>query len=177
MVSVPAYVILICVVAFVFYFVNGLHDAANSMATVVSTRMLRPIYAAAWAAFFNFAAAFTFSVHAATTTGKGIVHEGAVKSGVILAALVGAIVWGLIIWHLGRPTSSSHALIGGLAGGWRITKTMEMRITRLQPNDHFCAETSAAISLFETTAAGALGKAISAAGHALADELGGNACA
>ncbi len=267
------YVAFICAVAFVFDFINGFHDAANSIATVVSTRVLRPVYAVGWAAFFNFVAAFGFGVHVATTMGKGIVHESAVNNEVILAALVGAIVWDLLTWYLGLPTSSSHALIGGLvgaaliqsgsqsllvsglikvsafivlsplvglflgytsrtlvswifrksspkstarhfrrmqlmsaalyslghgtndaqktmgviaillftngylgaeffvprwvilgahaaialgttAGGWRIVKTMGMRITKLQPVDGFCAETSAAVSLFGTAAAG-----------------------
>ncbi|NIM06471.1 MAG: inorganic phosphate transporter [Armatimonadetes bacterium] len=266
------YVILICAVAYVFDFINGFHDAANSVATVVSTRVLRPIYAVGWAAFFNFAAAFTFGVHVAETMGKGIVQEVAVNNEVILAALIGAIIWDLLTWYMGLPTSSSHALIGGLvgavavksgvgmlkaagiikvsafivlapliglllgvisrtlvswlfrrsspkrvspyfrrlqlvsaalyslghgtndaqktmgiialllysngymdvfkvhpwiilsahaaialgtmAGGWRIIKTMGMRITKLQPVDGFCAETSAAVSLFGTATAG-----------------------
>ncbi len=267
------YVIFICAVAFVFDFINGFHDAANSIATVVSTRVLRPTYAVGWAAFFNFVAAFGFGVHVATTMGKGIVHEPAMDNEVILAALIGAIVWDLATWYLGLPTSSSHALIGGLvgaaivrsgveslhvaglvkitgfvvlsplvgltvgwtlrtlvsrifwrsspkstarqfrrlqlvsaalyslghgtndaqktmgivaillftngylgseffvprwvilgahtaialgttAGGWRIVKTMGMRITKLQPVDGFCAETAAAASLFGTAAAG-----------------------
>jgi len=267
------YVIFICAVAFVFDFINGFHDAANSIATVVSTRVLRPVYAVGWAAFFNFVAAFGFGVHVATTMGKGIVYEPAINNEVILAALIGAIVWDLLTWYLGLPTSSSHALIGGLigaaiigsgvdslhlaglfkvtafivlsplvglflgycfrmsisrlfwrsspkstartfrrlqlvsaalyslghgtndaqktmgivaillftngylgpefyvprwvilgahtaialgtmAGGWRIVKTMGMRITKLQPVDGFCAETAAAVSLFGTAAAG-----------------------
>ena len=267
------YVVLICAVAFFFDFVNGFHDAANSIATVVSTRVLRPVYAVGWAAFFNFVAAFGFGVHVATTMGKGIVHESAVTNDVILATLIGATAWDLLTWYLGLPTSSSHALIGGLigaavvcsgvdslyasglltimafivlspliglalgyvsrtlvsmifrrsspkrtacyfrrlqllsaalyslghgtndaqktmgvvaillftngylgetffvprwvilgahtaialgtmAGGWRIVKTMGMRITKLQPVDGFCAETSAAASLFGTAAAG-----------------------
>ena len=267
------YVILICLVAFFFDFINGFHDAANSIATVVSTRVLRPIYAVIWAAFFNFVAGFCFGVHVATTMGKDIVQQSAVNNDVILAALVGAVVWNLITWYLGLPTSSSHALIGGLvgaalvqsgfgslqssglikivafivlspviglllgyssrtllsrilwhsspkataryfrrlqllsaalyslghgtndaqktmgvvalvlfsngylgttffvpnwvkvvayaaialgtmAGGWRIVKTMGMRITKLQPVDGFCAETSAAVSLFGTALAG-----------------------
>jgi PiT family inorganic phosphate transporter len=267
------YVAFICAVAFVFDFINGFHDAANSIATVVSTRVLRPMYAVVWAAFFNFVAAFGFGVHVATTMGKGIIDESAVNNEVILAALIGAIVWDLFTWYLGLPTSSSHALIGGLAGaaivqsgwqalltsglikvsafivlspvaglflgytsrtlvswafrrsspkstarhfrrlplvsaalyslghgtndaqktmgviaillftngylgaeffvprwvilgahaaialgtmagGWRIVKTMGMRITKLQPVDGFCAETSAAVSLFGTATAG-----------------------
>ena len=265
-------VVLICLVAYVFDFINGFHDSANSIATVVSTRVLRPIYAVGWAAFFNFVAAFTFGVHVATTVGKGIVSQQVVNNEVILAALIGAIVWDLITWYLGLPTSSSHALIGGLsgavlirsgphmlnaagifkvgvfivlspivglvlgytfrtlvshllkntspqtvahhfrrlqlvsaalyslghgtndaqktmgiialllytngymsvfhvpmwiilsahaaialgtmAGGWRIIKTMGMRITKLQPVDGFCAESAAAVSLFGTAALG-----------------------
>lgn len=267
-----AYVASICAVAFAFDFLNGFHDAANSIATVVSTRVLRPIYAVGWAAFFNFVAVFAFGVHVATTVGKGIVHTEAVSNEVILAALVGAIVWDVLTWWLGLPTSSSHALIGGMAGaavvqsgvgslvvaglakitsfivlspliglvlgygtrtlvsrifwhtsptstarhfrrlqlisaalyslghgtndaqktmgviaillykngyldhfhvpvwvilaagaaialgttagGWRIVKTMGMRITKLQPVDGFCAETSAAISLFGASLTG-----------------------
>jgi PiT family inorganic phosphate transporter len=267
------YVAFICGVAFVFDFINGFHDAANSIATVVSTRVLRPMYAVVWAAFFNFIAAFGFGVRVAETMGKGIVRESAINNEVILAALIGAIVWDLLTWYLGLPTSSSHALIGGLvgaalvqsgwqslltsglmkvsafivlspvvglflgytfrtlvswvfrrsspksaarhfrrlqlvsaalyslghgtndaqktmgviaillfangylgakffvptwvifgahaaialgtmAGGWRIVKTMGMRITKLQPVDGFCAETSAAVSLFGTATAG-----------------------
>jgi PiT family inorganic phosphate transporter len=267
------YICFICAVAFLFDFVNGFHDSANSIATVVSTRVLKPVYAVGWAAFFNFVAAFGFGVHVATTMGKGIVVERAVTNEVLLAALVGAIVWDLLTWYLGLPTSSSHALIGGLvgaalvhagydslhakgivkitsfivfspliglalgrflrtavswifhhsspkntahffrrmqlcsaalyslghgtndaqktmgvvaillftngylgpefyvprwvilgahaaialgtmAGGWRIVKTMGMRITKLQPVDGFCAETAAAASLFGTALAG-----------------------
>ena len=267
------YIGFICAVAFFFDFVNGFHDAANSIATVVSTRVLKPVYAVGWAAFFNFVAAFGFGVHVATTMGKGIVVEAAITNEVILAALVGAIAWDLLTWYLGLPASSSHALIGGLvgaalvhagydslhakgivkivsfivfspliglvlgrffrilvswifhhsspkntarffrrlqllsaalyslghgtndaqktmgvvaillftngflgpqffvprwvilgahaaislgtmAGGWRIVKTMGMRITKLQPVDGFCAETAAAASLFGTALAG-----------------------
>jgi len=267
------YVVLICVIAFIFDFINGFHDAANSIATVVSTRVLKPGYAVLWAAFFNFVAAFGFGVHVATTMGKGVVDTGAITNDVILAALVGAIIWDLLTWHIGLPASSSHALIGGLCGaviahadagsllvgglvkigvfivlapimglvfgymlrmivsrifwhsspkstahhfrrlqlvsaalyslghgtndaqktmgivavllfssgylgptfyvptwviltahaaialgtmtgGWRIVKTMGMRITKLQPVDGFCAETSAAMSLFGTAAVG-----------------------
>ena len=113
---IAPYVVLICLIAFVFDFFNGFHDAAISIATVVSTRVLRPLYAVIWAAFFNFVAAFTFGVHVANTMGTRIVHESAINNEVILAALLGAIAWDLITWYLGLPTSSSHALIGGLAG-------------------------------------------------------------
>jgi PiT family inorganic phosphate transporter len=267
------YVVLICAVAFVFDFINGFHDAANSIATVVSTRVLRPMYAVVWAAFFNFAAVLVFGVHVAETVGAKLVDHRVITNDLILAALVGAIVWDLLTWYMGLPTSSSHALIGGLAGaavvqsgreslmlvgllkvaafivlspmiglalgyvtrrtvsrifwnsspkttahlfrrlqlvsaalyslghgandaqktmgvvavllfsngylgdaffvprwvivtayaaislgtmagGWRIIKTMGMRITKLQPVDGFCAETSAAASLFGTAVAG-----------------------
>ncbi len=267
------YVALICAVAFIFDFINGFHDAANSIATVVSTRVLRPMYAVVWAAFFNFAAFLVFGVHVAETVGAKLIDQHVVTNELVLAALVGAIVWDLLTWYLGLPTSSSHALIGGLAGaalvqsgtealllaglakvaafivlspviglilgyvtrtvvsrlfwhsspkstarhfrrlqlvsaalyslghgandaqktmgvvavllfangytgntflvpgwvvvtayaaislgtmagGWRIIKTMGMRITKLQPVDGFCAETSAAVSLFGTAAAG-----------------------
>ena len=104
------------VVALGFDFVNGFHDAANSIATVVSTRVLTPRLAVAWAAFFNFAAAFTFGVSVAMMVGKGVVHTEAVTVPVILSGLVGAITWNLITWWFGLPSSSSHALIGGYAG-------------------------------------------------------------
>ncbi|MGH7392190.1 MAG: inorganic phosphate transporter [Candidatus Rokuibacteriota bacterium] len=109
-------VVFIVLVALVFDFINGFHDAANSIATVVSTRVLTPLQAVVWAAFFNFVAAFGFGVQVATTVGRGVVEPGVVDQWVILAGLVGAIVWDLITWHYGLPTSSSHALIGGFAG-------------------------------------------------------------
>jgi PiT family inorganic phosphate transporter len=109
-------VVFIIFVALVFDFINGFHDAANSIATVVSTRVLTPLQAVVWAAFFNFVAAFGFGVHVATTVGKGVVHAQIVDQWVILAGLVGAIVWDMITWYWGLPTSSSHALIGGFAG-------------------------------------------------------------
>ena len=106
----------IILVALVFDFVNGFHDAANSIATVVSTRVLSPRYAVLWAAFFNFVAFLFFGLHVATTIGKGIVDPSVVDPAVIFSALVGAIAWDLITWFFGIPSSSSHALIGGLAG-------------------------------------------------------------
>jgi PiT family inorganic phosphate transporter len=108
-------------VALLFDALNGLHDAANSIATVVSTRVLRPHYAVAWAAFFNFIAFLFFGVHVAQTVGTGIVAAEVVDAAVIFGALMGAIVWNLITWWLGIPSSSSHALIGGLAGA-AVTK-------------------------------------------------------
>jgi len=109
-------VVGIVLVALVFDFINGFHDAANSIATVVSTRVLTPLQAVVWAAFFNFVAAFGFGVSVARTVGKGVVHADVVDQWVILAALVGAIAWDLVTWYWGLPTSSSHALIGGFAG-------------------------------------------------------------
>nr|WP_249123818.1 MULTISPECIES: inorganic phosphate transporter [unclassified Bradyrhizobium] len=103
-------------VALLFDFLNGLHDAANSIATIVSTRVLRPQYAVFWAAFFNFIAFLFFGLHVAQTLGTGIIDPGIVDPCVIFAALVGAIVWNLVTWGLGIPSSSSHALIGGLVG-------------------------------------------------------------
>jgi inorganic phosphate transporter, PiT family len=104
-------------VALFFDFLNGLHDAANSIATIVSTRVLRPQYAVFWAAFFNFIAFLFFGLHVAETIGKGIVSADIVTPQVVFAALVGAIAWNIITWLYGIPSSSSHALIGGLVGG------------------------------------------------------------
>ncbi|HAM58543.1 MAG TPA: anion permease [Candidatus Rokubacteria bacterium] len=109
-------VIFIILVALAFDYINGFHDAANSIATVVSTRVLTPTQAVLWAAFFNFVAAFGFGVNVAKTVGKGVVESGVVDHWVILGALTGAIVWNLITWYYGIPSSSSHALIGGFAG-------------------------------------------------------------
>lgn len=104
------------IVALLFDFLNGLHDAANSIATIVSTRVLRPQYAVAWAAFFNFVAFRVFGLHVAQTIGTGIIEPSIIDAQVIFAALIGAIVWNLVTWALGMPSSSSHALIGGLLG-------------------------------------------------------------
>ena len=111
----PLLVTLIAV-ALAFDFLNGLHDAANSIATVVSTRVLRPHHAVAWAAFFNFIAFLFFGLHVAETVGKGIVNPDIVDAAVIFGALMGAISWNVITWIAGIPSSSSHALIGGLVG-------------------------------------------------------------
>ncbi len=113
--SLPMLVGLI-VVALTFDFLNGLHDAANSIATIVSTRVLRPQYAVAWAAFFNFIAFLFFGLHVANTLGTGLVTAAVVDFRVVFGALMGAILWNLITWGLGIPSSSSHALIGGLVG-------------------------------------------------------------
>src|SRR6202049_1790683 len=106
----------IIVVALTFDYINGFHDAANSIATVVSTRVLSPGKAVIWAAFFNFVAAFTFGTAVARTVGSGMIDVHIVTFAVIFGGLVGAIVWDLITWYFGLPTSSSHALIGGYAG-------------------------------------------------------------
>ena len=103
-------------IALAFDFLNGVHDTANSIATIVSTRMLRPRYAVIWAAFFNFIAFLLFGVHVARTIGVGIVSADVMDARVIFGALMGAISWNLITWWAGIPSSSSHALIGGLVG-------------------------------------------------------------
>lgn len=110
------YVLIIVAVAFAFDFINGFHDSANSIATVVSTRVLTPGVAVVWAAFFNFAAAFVVGTAVAKTIGKGLIDPSVVDPSVVFAALLGAILWDLITWYLGLPTSSSHALLGGYAG-------------------------------------------------------------
>ena len=111
-----AVVAFIVVVALTFDFLNGFHDAANSIATVVSTRVLSPQKAVLWAAFFNFIAAFVLGKHVAATMGKGMIDLQFVTQEVILAGLLGAVTWNLITWYYGLPVSSSHALIGGYAG-------------------------------------------------------------
>jgi PiT family inorganic phosphate transporter len=113
--ALPVLIGLIAV-ALLFDFLNGLHDAANSIATIVSTRVLRPQYAVLWAAFFNFVAFMVFGLHVANTIGTGIIEPHLIDAPLIFAALMGAIVWNVITWALGIPSSSSHALIGGLLG-------------------------------------------------------------
>ena len=108
--------VLLVIVALAFDFMNGFHDAANAIATVVSTRVMRPQWAVAWAAFFNFIAFLIFGVAVAATIGKGIIDPRIVDHYVIFGALVGGITWNIITWYYGIPSSSSHALIGGLAG-------------------------------------------------------------
>jgi PiT family inorganic phosphate transporter len=111
-----AIVLAIVVVALIFDYINGFHDAANSIATIVSTRVLTPRWAVVWAAFFNFIAFVIFPLHVAHTVGKGIIDPRIVDDAVLIAALTGAIVWNLITWWYGLPSSSSHALVGGLIG-------------------------------------------------------------
>jgi PiT family inorganic phosphate transporter len=109
-------VVVLVAVALIFDYINGFHDAANSIATVVSTRVLSPGRAVAWAAFFNFVAAFVLGTHVAKTLGQGMIDLTVVTREVVLAGLIGAILWNLITWYYGIPVSSSHALIGGYAG-------------------------------------------------------------
>jgi inorganic phosphate transporter, PiT family len=109
-------VLALIVIALIFDFINGFHDAANSIATIVSTRVLTPGQAVLWAAAFNFLAAFGFGTAVATTIGRGMIDLAVVTSAVIFSGLMGAILWDLITWYVGLPTSSSHALVGGYAG-------------------------------------------------------------
>jgi PiT family inorganic phosphate transporter len=111
-----SWILFIVIAALVFDFINGFHDSANSISTVVSTRVLSPKYAVAWAAFFNFAAVLFIGVPVAKTIGTGIVSPAAIDNLVVLAALGGSIAWNLFTWYFGLPSSSSHALIGGLIG-------------------------------------------------------------
>ncbi|MBI2842717.1 MAG: inorganic phosphate transporter [Armatimonadetes bacterium] len=117
----------IIIVALVFDFINGFHDAANSIATVVATKVLTPLRAVIWAAFFNFVAAFGFKTHVAATIGKGVIDTQYVDPYVVLGALIGAIAWDIITWLGGLPTSSSHALIGGLVGA-ALAKTHAINV-------------------------------------------------
>src|SRR5665647_3231995 len=110
------YVIAIVLVAFIFDFINGFHDSANSIATIVGTRVLSPLAAVMWAACFNFAAAFTVGTAVAKAISKGMIDRNIVTPEVVLGGLIGAIIWNLITWFYGIPSSSSHALIGGYAG-------------------------------------------------------------
>ena len=111
-----SYIVIIVAVAFIFDFINGFHDSANSIATVVGTRVLNPLVAVVWAAAFNFLAAFTVGTAVAKTVGSGMIDVAIVTPNVILAGLLGAIIWNLITWYYGLPSSSSHALVGGYAG-------------------------------------------------------------
>jgi inorganic phosphate transporter, PiT family len=129
--STFAFVALIIAVALIFDYINGFHDAANSIATIVATRVLTPGQAVMWAAFFNFIAAFGFGTEVAKTMGKGMVDLSLVTPHVILAGLLGAIAWDLITWWWGLPTSSSHALIGGYAGAAMAKVAMTRGIDRV----------------------------------------------
>src|SRR5512137_2829776 len=121
-----AIVIFIVFLALVFDFINGFHDSANSIATVVSTKVLKPRQAVLWAAFFNFVAVFLFDSAVAKTVGTGIVDTTIVNNTLILSALSGAIIWNLITWWFGLPSSSSHALIGGLIGAGLMRGGLEV---------------------------------------------------
>ncbi len=110
------YIVLLILLALFFDFLNGFHDSANSIATIVSTRVLSPRYAVIWAAFFNFIAFLFLGLHVANTIGKGIIDVGIIDPHIIFATLVGACLWDILTWYLGLPTSSSHALIGGMVG-------------------------------------------------------------
>ena len=127
------YIALIVLVALAFDFVNGFHDAANSIATIVATRVLSPMQAVVWAAGFNFIAAFTVGTGVAKTVGSGMIDLAYVTPYVILAGLLGAITWDLITWWWGLPSSSSHALLGGYAGAAmaRMARVQDRKSTRL----------------------------------------------
>ena len=128
--SILTLAVIIIAVALIFDFINGFHDAANSVATIVATRVLTPFQAVVWAAFFNFVSAFTFGTGVASTVGNGFVDLELITPHVILAGLIGGIVWDLITWWWGLPTSSSHALIGGYAGGALANAAAKLGIAR-----------------------------------------------
>jgi len=180
---VLAYVLAIVLVAFIFDFINGFHDAANSIATVVGTRVLAPIAAVAWAAFFSFVALFVFGTKVANTIGSGMIDTSIVNPDVILSGLLGAITWNPIIMslllvsqasvgqlganfsflHVTDPThiplwvkAGAHLAIGlgTLMGGWRIIHTMGSRVTKLRPVGGFCAESGGAVSILLATGLG-----------------------
>jgi PiT family inorganic phosphate transporter len=126
----PVFALIIVAVALAFDFINGFHDSANSIATVVSTRVLTPLQGVAWAAFFNFVSAFTFGTAVAHTIGAGLIDVNRVDNTVIFAGLVGAVVWDLVTWWLGLPTSSSHALVGGYAGAAIVKAGFSVLVVR-----------------------------------------------
>ena len=116
MLTSTAFILLVIAFAFLFDFINGFHDAANSIATIIATKVLTPKQAVLWAAFFNFIAFMVFNLSVATMIGTGLITPTIINPGLILSALIGAICWNLITWYFGLPSSSSHALVGGLAG-------------------------------------------------------------
>ncbi len=124
------YIAFLIILALVFDFLNGFHDSANSIATIVSTRVLSPKQAVIWAAFFNFIAFLFMGTHVAKTIGKGIIDVGIIDPNIILATLVGACIWDIITWYLGLPTSSSHALIGGMVGAALVKAGPEALVTK-----------------------------------------------
>src|SRR5471030_636534 len=146
-------VVALIFVALIFDYINGFHDAANSIATVVSTRVLSPGQAVIWAAFFNFVTAFTFGTAVARTVGAGMVDVKIVTFAVIFAGLTGAIIWDLITWYFGLPTSSSHALIGGYAGAaWprRASPRSSPRAGRRRSCSSSCRRSSVSCSASES---------------------------
>lgn len=126
MTSALLFIYFVIVLAFIFDFINGFHDAANSIAIMVATKVLKPLTAVLWAAFFNFIAFLFFHLSVATTIGSGLIEPHIITPYVLFAALMGAIIWNLLTWYFGLPSSSSHGLIGGLvgaalvAGGWHV---------------------------------------------------------
>ena len=123
-------VLFLIVLALAFDFLNGFNDSANSIATIVSTRVLSPRLAVVWAAFFNFAAFLFFGLHVANTIGKGIIDISVIDKGLIFSTLIGACTWDLIAWHFGLPTSSSHALIGGMIGAALVKTGLKALVWR-----------------------------------------------
>ena len=124
------YILFLIALALLFDFLNGFHDSANSIATIVSTRVLSPRRAVVWAAFFNFVAFLFFGTHVAKTIGKGIIDIDIVDKSIILGTLVGACGWNVITWYFGLPTSSSHALIGGMIGAALVKAGPESLVLR-----------------------------------------------
>lgn len=116
MLTSTAFILVVVLLAFIFDFINGFHDAANTIATIVTTGVLTPRQAVVWAAFFNFIGFMVFNLSVAATIGAGLIKPGVIDSGLIFSALIGAIFWGIATWYYGLPSSSSHALVGGLAG-------------------------------------------------------------
>lgn len=129
MIEASSLTVCVIVVALAFDFVNGFHDAANSIATIVATRVMKPMHAVLWASFFNFIALFIFGTGVAKTVGSGMIDLSTVTPVVVLAGLIGAVTWGLITWWLRLPTSSSHALIGGYAGAAIFNSAIKNGIT------------------------------------------------
>ena len=116
MLTSTTFIVIVVLLAFVFDFINGFHDAANTIATIVTTGVLTPKQAVVWAAFFNFIGFMVFNLSVAATIGAGLIKPGVIDPGLIFSALIGSIFWGIVTWYYGLPSSSSHALVGGLAG-------------------------------------------------------------
>jgi len=185
-------VFLVIAIALIFEYINGFHDTANSIATVVGTKVLTPRQAIVLAATTNLLGAFT-GIAVAKTISSGLVGAEFVTQGTLVCALLAGIIWNLITWWFGMPSSSSHALVGGLvgsvpwvvftcaltmaagtaAGGWKIIKTMGHKMVKLQPVNGFAAETTAATVLYVT---GTLGMPVSTT-HAITTSIMGVGCA